>query len=59
LTVSSSGIPAAQMVELLTWARTESHRRSISVRELLGHIRDRIDRQVLEGPEGEVRDVPP
>lgn len=59
MTVSSSGISAAQMIELLTWARTESHRRSISVRELLGHIRDRIDRQVLEGPEREVRDVPP
>ena len=59
LTVSSSGIPTAQMVELLTWARTESRRRSISIRELLRHIRDRIDRQVLESPEDEVRDVPP
>jgi hypothetical protein len=59
LTVSSSGIPTAQMVELLTWARTESRRRSISLRELLRHIRDRIDRQVLEGPEDELRDVPP
>ena len=59
LTVSSSGIPTAQMVELLAWARSESRRRSISVRELLRHIRDRIDRQVLEGPEDELRDLPP
>jgi hypothetical protein len=59
LTVSSSGIPTAQMVVLLTWAIAESRRRSITVRELLRHIRDRIDRQVLEGPEDDVHDVPP
>ena len=59
LTVSSSGIPTAQMVVLLTWARAESRRRSITVRELLRHIRDRIDREVLEGPEDDAHDVPP
>jgi hypothetical protein len=59
LTVSSSGIPTAQIVVLLTWARAESSRRSITVRELLRHIRDRIDRQVLEGPEDDAHDVPP
>jgi hypothetical protein len=59
LGIGSRGIPTVQMIELLIWARIESRRRSISVRELLRHIRDRIDRQVLERPEDEVRDVPP
>jgi hypothetical protein len=59
LTVSSSGIPTAQIVVLLTWARAESNRRSITVRELLRHIRDRIDQQVLEGPEDDAPGVPP
>jgi hypothetical protein len=59
LTVSSSGIPTAQMVMLLTWARAESRRRSITVRELLQHIRDRIDQQVLERREDDAHDVPP
>jgi hypothetical protein len=57
--VSSSGIPTAQIVVLLTWARAESSRRCITVRELLRHIRDRIDQQVLEGPEDDAHDVPP
>jgi hypothetical protein len=54
LAVGSRGIPQAQMVELLEWARAESLRRSIGVRELLHHIRDRIDSQVLgtAGDEG-------
>jgi hypothetical protein len=59
LAISGRGIPLPQMIELLTWARTESRQRSISLRELLRHIRDRIDRQVLERPEDELRDVPP
>jgi hypothetical protein len=44
---------------LLTWARAESRRRSITVRELLRHIRDRIDQQVLERREDDAHDVPP
>jgi hypothetical protein len=48
LTVGSKGIPTSQMVELLNWARDESLRRSIDVRDLLRQIRDRIDREVLQ-----------
>jgi hypothetical protein len=59
LTVSSGGIPTAQLVMLLTWARAESRKRSITVRELLTHIRNRIDQQVLDGPDDEAHDVPP
>jgi hypothetical protein len=59
LTVGSSGIPTAQMIVLLTWAKAESRRRSITVRELLRHIRDRIDRQVRESPGNDAHDVPP
>ena len=47
MSIDSRGIPPAQMIELLGWARSESNTRSIGVRELLSHIRDRIDRQVL------------
>lgn len=47
LAVGSTAMSQAQLIELLTWARTESHARSIGVRELLRHIRDRIDKQVL------------
>jgi len=50
LTVSSAGIPTDQLIELLTWARDESHNRSVPVRELLHQIRDRIDEQVLSSP---------
>src|SRR5688572_5267112 len=48
LAIGSKGIPRGRMVELLTWARDESLRRSIDVRELLRHIRDRIDEQVRD-----------
>jgi hypothetical protein len=48
ISIGSRGIPAATMVELLTWARQESATRSIGLRELLSHIRDRIDDQVLD-----------
>ena len=47
----ASSFPAAQMVELLTWARAECLRRSIGIRELLRHIRDRIDAEVLASPD--------
>jgi hypothetical protein len=47
LTISSKGIPTEQMVELLAWARHECLKRSIGIRDLLRHIRDRIDREVL------------
>ncbi len=47
LSVGSSGIPPAQMVELLTWAKHEARLRSIGLSELLRHIRERIDEQVL------------
>jgi hypothetical protein len=48
LAIGSKGIPPGQLVELLSWAKSESSRRSIGVRELLQHIRDRIDEQVLD-----------
>jgi hypothetical protein len=47
LAVGSRGIPPWQLVELLTWAKNETSRRSIGIRELLRRIRDRIDEQVL------------
>jgi hypothetical protein len=46
--IGSKGIPPAQLVELLAWAKSESARRAIGIHELLRHIRDRIDEQVLD-----------
>lgn len=46
--IGSKGIPPAQLVELLAWVKSESSSRAIDVRELLRHIRDRIDDQVLD-----------
>jgi hypothetical protein len=51
LTINSRGLPANQLIQLLEWARSESQKRSIGVRELLRHIRDRIDSQVLQDVE--------
>jgi hypothetical protein len=47
LAVGSRGIPTWQLIKLLTWAKSETSRRSIGIRELLCQIRDRIDEQVL------------
>jgi hypothetical protein len=38
-------------LEPMAWARSECATRSIGVRDLLLHLRDRIDRQVLDDPE--------
>jgi hypothetical protein len=47
LTIGSEGIPKAQLIELLTWARAEAERRSIDLNQLLRELRDRIDAEVL------------
>jgi len=47
LTISSKNMPAAQMIELLKWAKQETTRRSIGFRELLLDVRERIDQKVL------------
>ena len=51
LGVGSGGIPQAQFAELIDWARSECATRSIGIRDLLRHLRDRIDREVLDDPE--------
>jgi hypothetical protein len=51
LTIASEGLPKAQLVELLTWAKADSHRRSISMIELMRELRDRIDAEVVRDDE--------
>jgi hypothetical protein len=51
LTIASEGIPKAQLVELIKWAKADSHRRSIDMTELLRQLRDRIDSEVLRDDE--------
>jgi hypothetical protein len=60
LTIGSEGIPKAQLVELINWARADAERRSIDLTQLLREFRDRIDAEVLfddEGPPSERRSV--
>ena len=60
LAISSDGMGVMVMWRLLRWARIESARRKISVRQLLDEVRKEIDRQVL-GPndEGELHSIAP
>jgi hypothetical protein len=51
LTIGSEGIPKAQLVELLKWAKADSHRRSMGMNEVLRQLRDRIDEEVLRDDE--------
>jgi hypothetical protein len=51
LTIASAGLPKAQLVELITWAKADSLRRSIGMTELLRQLRDRIDREALRDDE--------
>jgi hypothetical protein len=51
LTIGSEGIPKAQLVELIQWAKADSHRRSIGMNEVLRQLRDRIDEEVLRDEE--------
>ena len=47
LTIGSEGLPKPQLTELIAWARDDSQRRSITINEVLRHLRDRIDNEVL------------
>lgn len=51
LALTSEGIPLDQMKRLLDWARTETHRRGLSLQQLLDLARDEIRRQVLTEPD--------
>lgn len=53
LVIGSNGIGMITMWRLLLFARQETRRRGISTGDLLDHLRDKIDRQVLseEGTE--------
>lgn len=51
LTIGSEGIPKDQLVELITWARTEAQRRSIDLNQVVRALRDRIDVEVLQDDE--------
>ena len=52
LALSSEGMPLLQLWRLLSWARIETKRRSMSAQELLNYLRDKICQQVLAEPEG-------
>jgi len=56
LTIGSEGIPKTQLVELITWAKADAHRRSTGMTELLRQLRDRIDQQVLSADEDGIPD---
>ncbi len=49
LSIDSRGMPLQTMARLMMWARRESARRHITMRQLLGWVREQIDEQVLRG----------
>jgi hypothetical protein len=51
LALSSEGMPLWRLWPLMLWGRMEAHRRSITPRDLLEHLCDRICQQVLAGPD--------
>jgi hypothetical protein len=51
LTIGSEGIPKAQLIELITWARADAQRRSIDLNQVVRALRDRIDVEVLQNHE--------
>jgi hypothetical protein len=50
ITVSALEMPYPLLMKLMWWALKETQRRQISMRDLLRHIRDRIDEQTLKEP---------
>jgi hypothetical protein len=54
LALSSQGMPLPQLWRLLNWGRTESERRGISPQALLADLREKICKQVLAEPAGEL-----
>ena len=52
MTVGSRDIPRVQMAELMRWARRESAQHQISLQQVLHHVRELIDAQVLGEPTG-------
>jgi hypothetical protein len=51
LTIGSEGMPPGQMIVLMEWAKSECNKRSMSIRDLLLHLRDRIDAEVFRNEE--------
>ena len=51
LTLSSEGMPLAQLWSLLAWARSETERRRLAPHELLNYLREKIIKQVLAEPD--------
>jgi hypothetical protein len=49
LVIDSRGMEFSTMCRLLLWARKESWKRGISIRELLSYLREQIDCSVLNG----------
>ncbi len=56
LSISSEGMLAAQMLQLLDWARSETERCAVNMQELLRQLRDEIDMQVFKAPEASAYD---
>jgi hypothetical protein len=51
LSIGSQGLPKAQLVELMMWAKADAYSLSISTTQLLRELRDRIDHEVLRDQE--------
>ena len=53
LALSSHGMPILRLWSLYNWARTETKRRGMTMRELLNYLRDEIRTEVAADPAGD------
>ena len=50
MALSTDGMPLSQIHLMLKWVRTETERRGLSPKELIGYVRDEVRKQVLADP---------
>jgi hypothetical protein len=50
MALSTEGIPLSQIHSMLKWVRTETERRGLSPKELIGYVRDGVRERVLADP---------
>lgn len=50
LALTSAGMPLLRLWSLMNWARIETKKRNQTLKELLNHLRDEINQQVLKTP---------
>ena len=50
LALTADGMPLPNLTGFLNWIRIETQKRGVSQKELLGGLRDAIEKAILDGP---------